>query len=445
MIFSPTDFLYEGLYAARIAAGIGVLSAVYLRRERRLPLAAVIAVAVAFVWLGASYSPLLNYLISLKLGLHAMQLVNTFWYCGLLTLGFFLFVLCFKARLGEYAFIFSLAGLAECGLFGFMRLFYDAGVFRLRVNTAASVSTEYILSVCYYTALYFICRAFSKSGRAGDFLRRPSMVVYFFSTVVINLILRFSLQAVYEEMYGNPSAWIINFVMGAIPLFLFVLNVFVVVEQNQKAEKTTLDVLMAERERQYAFNSQNMEAINRQAHDLKRKLRAFEFASDGDRAAAVEDITRAISVYDTAVKTENAALSALLSEKSLYCNNHGIRFSALPDGAAISFMSPVDIYNMLGNMLDNAIEAADRVKNEEKRVVAFSMRKTGSMLVVRTDNYFDGALELTDGMPHTTKTDGGIHGYGVKSIKLTAEKYNGTFEMSADGDTFAAVITLPCE
>lgn len=60
----------------------------------------------------------------------------------------------------------------------------------------------------------------------------------------------------------------------------------------------------------------------------------------------------------TLVHTGNDALDAILSEKGLACEQGGIAFRCMADGAAVGFMAPTDIYSLFGNALDNAIEAS---------------------------------------------------------------------------------------
>lgn len=118
-------------------------------------------------------------------------------------------------------------------------------------------------------------------------------------------------------------------------------------------------------EKQYNILKENIDYINIKCHDLKHQIRHF-----GDKCSlpeeSVSEMMKKISVYDTSLKTGNEALDILLMEKSLTCLNKGIKLTTMADGKAISFMEETEIYSLLGNALDNAIESLEKVKEEEK-------------------------------------------------------------------------------
>ncbi len=89
---------------------------------------------------------------------------------------------------------------------------------------------------------------------------------------------------------------------------------------------------------------------------------------------------------------------------------------------------------MFGNAIDNAIEAVEKLP-EDKRVISVTEKSTGGFISVRVENYFDGNIVIENGMPLTDKKGEG-HGFGVKSIKMIAEKYNGGVAVSAHDDVF---------
>ena len=62
---------------------------------------------------------------------------------------------------------------------------------------------------------------------------------------------------------------------------------------------------------------------------------------------------------------------------------------------------------------------------------------------IHISNYFSGTLQIEDGLPKTSKTgEEGFHGYGMKSMKLIAEKYGGSLRASAEGELFTLDIYL---
>ena len=72
-----------------------------------------------------------------------------------------------------------------------------------------------------------------------------------------------------------------------------------------------------------------------------------------------------ISIYDSMLKTGNEALDVIFAEKSLVCRKNDIKLNCMIDGAKLSFMENTDIYALFGNLMDNAIEAIEKLKDND--------------------------------------------------------------------------------
>lgn len=92
-------------------------------------------------------------------------------------------------------------------------------------------------------------------------------------------------------------------------------------------------------------------------------------------------------------------------------------------------MHAPDIYSLFGNILDNAIESAQKEKNPDNRLISFRVNRQGGMVHIHAENTCTDEPLFQDGLPVTTKTDKNNHGYGVRSIRYIVEKYQGEFLM----------------
>ena len=179
-----------------------------------------------------------------------------------------------------------------------------------------------------------------------------------------------------------------------------------------QAEKEIIVRLARERKNQYEFSRENIDMINRKTHDLKHQLQALAMATDDERRQQIEETSRAIGFYDAVVKTGN-----------------GIRV--------------VDLYTMLGNALDNAIESTERLSDPERKVISLSILDQGNMLYIELENYFDGVLDIRDGLPQTQKMNKLDHGYGIKSIRSIVQSYGGRLDIHTEGQIFYLEIIIP--
>ena len=105
-------------------------------------------------------------------------------------------------------------------------------------------------------------------------------------------------------------------------------------------------------------------------------------------------------------------------------------------------MNPVDIYALIGNALDNALECVMN-EPEEKRIISLHIRKNGDMVLIHMENHCSIEPQFQNGLPVTNKSDKTVHGFGVRSICYIAQKYDGDVRMKVQNQSFVLDIFLP--
>ena len=193
----------------------------------------------------------------------------------------------------------------------------------------------------------------------------------------------------------------------------------------------------------YEMSKENVELINVKCHDLKKPIRALRTASGEVDKDALREIEQAVNIYDGAVKTGSDVLDVILAEKSLYCEKHGIKLTCIADGEKLNFMSKPDIYSLFETAISNAVEAVSKTEDKSARFVRLRITEAGKLLSVHVENHCPVIPEFENGLPKTTKGDERWHGYGIRSMRLIAEKYGGGLSASVTGDTFNLDIILP--
>ena len=205
-----------------------------------------------------------------------------------------------------------------------------------------------------------------------------------------------------------------------------------------QSENTALNLLWQEERKQYELSKKTIDTINIKYHDLKHRLRDMHLPAE-----EAESIKDAVRVYGSRIRTGNEALDVLLTENSLRCSEAGICLTYMGNGADLGFMQTMDVYSLFGNAVSNAVEAVEKLDDPEKKIIDIVSERRGEMVSIHICNYYSGALRFEDGLPRTSKTEEpGFHGYGMKSMKLIAEKYGGSISASADGELFTLDIYL---
>lgn len=201
--------------------------------------------------------------------------------------------------------------------------------------------------------------------------------------------------------------------------------------------------MLQEQEKQYQMSRDNIDIINQKCHDLKHQIHKLQTDAGIIEKAALDEIVQAVDIYDASVATGNRALDVILTEKKLLCEGSGITFTCMADGNSIQFIAPGDIYSLFGNALDNAIEAVSRIQDSEQRIISLTVTLKGNMLSIHVENYFSGTLEFEDGLPKTIKNDTAYHGFGMKSMRTVAEKYNGYLTAKTQDHIFHLNLVIP--
>lgn len=182
---------------------------------------------------------------------------------------------------------------------------------------------------------------------------------------------------------------------------------------------------------QYQRSKESIDLINRKYHDLKHQIAVLRAETDSSRREAYLDkMENEIRDYEAQNKTGNSVLDTVLTSKSLYCTENQIQFTCIADGKLLSGMDAMDICTIFGNALDNAIECELCIPDEEKRMIQMSLVSKKKFVVIRVENYFEGELLFEEGLPVTTKENTDYHGYGIKSIRYTVEKYGGNVSVN---------------
>ena len=195
---------------------------------------------------------------------------------------------------------------------------------------------------------------------------------------------------------------------------------------------------------QYKQSRESIELINYKYHDLKHQIAYLRSEENPQkREEFLNRMEDEIRQYEAQNKTGNQVLDTVLTTKSLYCAKHGITFTCVADGTLLNFMDAMDICSIFGNALDNAIESEMKIPEKEKRLIHVTVCRQKNFLLMEFENYFEEKLQYEEGNLVTTKKEKEYHGYGIKSIRYTVNKYEGAVDIDTRGNWFSMKILIP--
>lgn len=215
-------------------------------------------------------------------------------------------------------------------------------------------------------------------------------------------------------------------------------------DMQTQHELTAIQTLLKRQYEQYRISRDNSEAINRKYHDLKHQIQVIRMESDAARREEyLSQLEKGMQSLGVNQHTGNDVLDTILSDKQLYCSQHQITLTIVADGARLDFIETMDICSIFGNALDNAIEGVEKLADPQQRLIRVAVYTQNVFLIIRVENYCTAQLSVVDGEYRTTKHDKDMHGYGIKSIRYTAEKYGGSVSADCSDNWFHLSVLLP--
>lgn len=180
-------------------------------------------------------------------------------------------------------------------------------------------------------------------------------------------------------------------------------------------------------------------------HDLHNHIEAiYQCLTQGDIQEAVrycEDLRTPVREISQNIWTGDKAIDYLISSKMALAEQDQIKTKVNVEYPHNTNIRSVDLTTILGNLLDNALEAADTAP-DELRFLNLTIRRINAMLIIKVENGYGNAPVENDGKLTTSKADKASHGWGLKSVQTAADRYDGTITTDYKDGVFQSVVTL---
>ncbi len=349
---------------------------------------------------------------------------------------------------------------------GVLKISFEDNIWTLIMCGISAYTTQHIAYRLGITVEIFLRRGDMSYAWLNFIIEWLSLVVVVFLCYFL-LTRRFKKKTKFKINRNKVIFWIILIFVVTVTLnikmsAMFTADLVVVIELNAYAflacetllfclfngaytqtlgeEVETIQLLWKKDRLQYEISKQNVELLNMKFHDLKHYINS-NIRLDDEKTSA--EISKCLEMYDSVYHTGNEALDVILAERKILCDNSGIGFTCIADGKLLNMMNTGDIYSLLGNALDNAIECQQKVKEKELRNIKILINHVNEMVKITVENYVPERPDMVNGIPKTTKDDVQNHGYGIKSMQYIVNKYNGIMELGVVEDIFHVDILIP--
>ena len=313
------------------------------------------------------------------------------------------------------------------------------------IDTAVNTATALLCTlVCLTKIRYTIQQALQLTPR---YVLLISSFLLSVATLMSVLISAFQLSA-FPDKWNRWIQIVTPFLLMAICVVVPV--IFIISISNTRLKTLTADYeqqIHAQAEHYKNLAEANYE-VRRFRHDFKNIRIAIEkLLERGEYDEALKlihqcgDTLEHPGGFHSAFNTGNGIADALLTDKQEKAAdlNTQIRFQgAIPQDS----LSPTDLCVILGNSLDNALDACQKLPPQDSKTVSVSSKCSSGFLFLSITNPIAEKVLIRNNFIATTKANKTLHGFGLYSLNAIVKKYDGEVQLSATDDSFTVDIDL---
>ncbi len=381
---------------------------------------------------------------------------------GFVSSAFFLHILCVGDWRDNVAYMF-IVELSVMPVYLIIQvvnvMIFGSNTVTIELDDVTVLETANIVKFTINNIICYICVFLSyvlvRKVKDRNILPHKIAVIMAYAFGVYMFVTAFSGIASFIKTNAPDSGMALYIMFITIALFIVVVKLLLV-DFKKKQLVNENNYLSKQNQIQYeyyeAFDEYQQE-LRKMKHDISNHLYTIELMLENSEESEGKRYAKEVSDRFKIKQVnfcDNRIVDAVLYSKISLAQSNGIRTSVNVILSKDAPFEQIDLMCIFSNLLDNAIEACINCDIEDK-FIELNVRKIKGQLVIKCDNSCKGKVEINkDYMINTSKIlnskkDELSHGLGMKLIKSTAEKYNGSFYCEQNGGVFTEIIRLELE
>ena len=301
-----------------------------------------------------------------------------------------------------------------------------------------------------FSVLIFIATSLLyKYFKSYKYINKKHFIAIFFPICVNILSLAIVLISKTNKISGRIF---INdfsvFFMGILMIFSNILMIFlfrkitrdnrVYIENKLMKEKMDMEY------KYYMKVKENQDRVRQMYHDMKNHMSCMKNLSNANECLNeyITEINTEIEKCESCFNTGNLILDIILNEKKASCLDKKIKFNSYIEFKKCDFIKVNDVCTIFSNLIDNAIEACDKLQSD-KYISLKSSYINENFFVMKIENSKCNEIETKNGNLITDKKDKLTHGIGLENVKRTIYNYDGEIDIKYDDKKFVVKILIP--
>ena len=254
----------------------------------------------------------------------------------------------------------------------------------------------------------------------------------------------------FRQEQNNFIKNVFMFIMSALFLLSNISLIIIIYKIMKDSELRVENRIIKEKiNMQYEYYSKlqkNHMKIRKLYHDIKNHMICIEEMYDDNESTReyINNINKEISSSEDIYKTGNMILDIILNEKKAICDKNNIDLFVDINLSKCGFIEPMDISSIFSNILENAIEACEKMDDGTiNKYIKIRGTIVKNFFVLKAENSKTNEIFIKNNNIMTDKDDDFLHGIGINSIKNSVEKYNGEVAIDYTGYKFTINIYIP--
>lgn len=308
----------------------------------------------------------------------------------------------------------------------------------------------FISKLLYFLALYFISRKFSSSKKQDHVSFFENVFLCLVPILSTYIMINFALLCISYEI---PAPY--NYMIILSTFFILLINILIFgLYEHIKQKNTEIAELKLQSQRDadsveyYKMLVQQDEKQKVLIHDIKKHLNAIAALNEQQDstkiAAYLEHVLGSSELQHSVRVCENDLLNALLCRYQKLCLTEKITLHLDIRSKCIDFVNYDDLSVLFGNLMDNAVESAEKMVNPFINLNVFKKDNTSMTFITLINSCRVNPIDKNGNLLPTKKSNPQFHGFGIRSIQNIVNKYKGqmTVYFDAPTKTFHTIIML---
>lgn len=298
--------------------------------------------------------------------------------------------------------------------------------------------------------VYLILVISGELKRRRKYLKSNLYILPFVLILVIQLSLHYLFENIIISNISEVRAerYLLLYVLSATIFFCLcmIYKKYLKDQEYRRIERERINFY----ERQIGYYKRAQERLGnfkKTEHDMKNHLLVIKGLSQSNKndklSAYIDRLEEHVSLNTKIIEAGNAVVSAQLTYAMARCDESGIVLKYLLDYDEIT-LGDFELNIILGNVLDNAIEASLKTTESEEKIIRLSIQQKENVFMIGCANHFKGVVSAEAKQIFSTKENGENHRLGLGNIREVAESHEGKVEIKIDKQCFDIHIILHC-